>query len=267
MAAWMIPAAIIGSSLFASESASDAAETAAQASGQTSAASIAEQRRQFDIAQANQAPYLAAGTGAVNRLAAGVGYGGEFGSTRPFDFQYDQNADPGAAFRMSEGIKALDRSAAARGGLLSGATLKGVQRYGQDLGSQEYQNAFNRYVTGFNANTGERNQLYNRLAGVAGTGQTATNQIGAQGANMASNIGNLNMTSAANTGNAAMAAAGMRSSAYGGAANMLGRMYGGYGRGSNPYANAAMANQQYGAENVYGFGGGGVVPTYDPYAD
>jgi hypothetical protein len=256
---WMLPAAIIGSSLFGAESSSDAASTAARASGEASAASIAEQRRQYDQNRADQAPYLAAGTGAVNRLAAGVGYGGEFGSTRPFDFQYDPNADPGTAFRMSEGIKALDRSAAARGGLLSGATLKGVQRYGHDLGSQEYNNAFNRYVTGFNANTGERNSLFNRLSGVSGTGQTATNQIGAQGANMAGNIGTSLMGSAANTGNAALAAAGIRNSAYGGAANVLGRMYGGYGRGSNPYANAAMANQQYGSENVYGYGGGGTI--------
>jgi len=129
-----------------------------------------------------------------------------------------------------------------------------VQRYGQDLGSQEYGNAFNRYVTRFNAQTGERNQLYNRLAGVAGTGQTATNQIGAQGANMAGNIGNAYMTSAANQGNAAMAAAGQRQSAFGGTANMLGRIYGpqlargygytpptgssmGFGSFDDPYAN------------------------------
>ena len=131
-------------------------------------------------------------------------------------------------------MKGLERGAAARGGLLSGATLRGITRYGQDMGSQEYQNAFNRYVTGFNANTGERNQLYNRLAGVAGTGQTATNQIGAQGTNMASNIGNAYMTSAANTGNAAMAAAGQRQSAFSGGANMLGRMYGNKGF-SNPF--------------------------------
>lgn len=241
-----VAGAVVGSSLINSMGASDAADTAAQASGQASAASIAEQRRQFDIAQANQAPFLAAGTGAVNRLGAGVGYGGEFGATTPFNFQYDQNADPGTAFRMSEGIKALDRSAASRGGLLSGATLKGVQRYGQDLGSQEYNNAFNRYVTGFNANTGERNALYNRLAGVAGTGQTTAGQLASQGASMASNIGNLNMTSAANTGNAAMAAAGIRNSAYGGAANVLGRLYGpqlagGYGNyGYKPLTGSSM---------------------------
>jgi hypothetical protein len=217
--------ALVGGYL-ASEGSSDAADTAAQASREASDASIAEQRRQYDLNREDQAPYLAAGTGAVNRLGAGVAAGGEFGAATPFDFQYDQNTDPGYGFRFAEGMKGLERSAAARGGLLSGATLKGITRYGQDMGSQEYQNAFNRYLTGFNANTGERNQLYNRLAGVAGTGQTATNQIGTQGANMAGNIGNAYMTSAANTGNAAMAAAGARQSAFGGAANVLGRIYG-----------------------------------------
>jgi hypothetical protein len=117
-----------------------------QASGRASDASIAEQRRQYDLNREDQAPYLAAGTGAVNRLGAGVAAGGEFGAATPFDFQYDQNTDPGYGFRFAEGMKGLERSAAARGGLLSGATLKGVQRYGQDMGSQEYQNAFNRYL-------------------------------------------------------------------------------------------------------------------------
>ena len=244
---WMIPAAIIGSSLFSSASSSNAADTAAQASGAASDASIAEQRRQYDLSRADYQPFLTAGTGAVNRLAAGMAPGGEFSGS--FDSAgFLANQDPGYGFRMSEGMKALDRSAASRGGLLSGATLKGAQQYGQGLASQEYQNAFNRYVTGFNANTGERNQLYNRLAGVAGTGQNAVGSITAQGANMAGNIGNAYMTSAANTGNAAMAAAGQRQSAFGGAANMLGRVYGNYGRAP------------------YGGGGGGGNDNFNIYA-
>jgi len=251
----MVAAAVIGSAVVGGVMASDAAGDAADASSAASAASVGEQRRQYDLSRADQAPYLAAGTGAVNRLGAGVAAGGEFGAATPFDFRYDQNTDPGYAFRFSEGMKGLERSAAARGGLLSGATLRGITRYGQDMGSQEYQNAFNRYTTGFNANTGERNQLYNRLAGVAGTGQTATNQIGAQGANMASNIGNAYMNNAANQGNAAMAAAGIRTSAFGGAANALGRMY-----GRNPYGVGQQLSNQYGYENVYGAGGGGQVP-------
>ena len=226
MAAWMLPAAIMGSALFGAESASSAAETAAQASGQASAASIAEQRRQYDLSRADYAPYLAAGTGALNQLAAGLAPGGRFAGTTPFNFQYDPNTDPGYGFRFSEGMKALDRSAASRGGLLSGATMKGAERYGQDLASQEYNNAFNRYVTGFNAQTGERNQLYNRYASAADKGQIAVGGVTSQGANMAGNIGNAYMTSAANQGNAMMAAAGLRQSAFGGAANMLGRIYG-----------------------------------------
>ena len=237
----MTGAAILGSSLVSGLFGSDAAKNAADKSAEATMASVAEQRRQYDQTRADQQPWMQAGTGAINRLGAGVMANGEFGSTMPFDFRYDANADPGTAFRMSEGVKALDRSAASRGGLLSGATLRGVERYAQDLGSQEFQNAFNRYTTGFNANAGERNQLFNRLSGVAGTGQMATNTVDAQGAATASNIGNAYMTDAANQSNAGMAAAGMRSSAFSGGANALGRVYGNYGRraygdGSGNYA-------------------------------
>jgi hypothetical protein len=239
MTFWVAGAAVVGS-VISSQGASDAADTAAQASGAASAASIGEQRRQYDLSRADYAPYLAAGTGAVNRLGAGVAAGGEFGAATPFDFRYDQNTDPGYGFRFNQGRKALERSAASRGGILSGEMLTNLTRFGQDMASQEYQNAFNRYTTGFNANTGERNQLYNRVAGVADKSQIAVRDVTAQGANMASNIGNAYMTSAANTGNAAMAAAGIRNSAYGGASNVLGRMYGNYGR--SPYGGGGGGN-------------------------
>jgi len=280
---WMIPAAIIGGSLFSADSASNAADTAARASGQASDASIAEQRRQFDIAQAaqlqardqaraDQAPFLAAGTGAVNQLSAGLQPGGRFSAAPQFNFDYNQNTDPGYGFRFDQGMRGLNASMAAKGLGVSGAGIKGAINYGQGMGSQEYQNAFNRYVTGFNANTSAQNTDFNRLSGLAGTGQTTANQIASQGintasnlgtmgANMAGNIGNALMGSAANTGNAAMAGAGLRSSAYGGAANMLGRYYGG-GSGSNPYGGAMAANMNpsnWG--NVYGYGGGGYTPT------
>jgi hypothetical protein len=246
----IVGSAVVGS-ILSSEASSDAADTAAQASGRASDASVGEQRRQFDLSRTDQQPFLTAGTGAVNRLAAGMAPGGEF--SRSFTAA-DFETDPGYAFRMSEGMKALDRSAASRGGLLSGATLKGAQAYGQGLASQEYQNAFNRYQTN------RANQL-NPLQSLAGQGQTTATALGQQGADMASNIGNAYMTSAANTGNAAMAAAGQRQSAFGGAANVLGRMYGSQNNMTDPYANAARANQQYGVENVYGFGGGGTFPT------
>jgi hypothetical protein len=124
--------------------------------------------------------------------------------------------DPGYSFRMSEGMKGLERSAAARGGLLSGSTLKGIQRFGQDLGSQEYMNAFNRYQT-------ERNAQLNPLQSLAGVGQTSANTLGAAGTQFANTLGNIGMNQAGVQGNAGMA----RASAYGDTLNQLSRLYGG----------------------------------------
>jgi hypothetical protein len=97
--------------------------------------------------------------------------------------------DPGYAFRLSEGQKALDRQAAARGGLISGGALKAATRFGQDMGSQEFTNAYNRYQT-------NRSNQLNPLQSLMGAGQTATNFLGTTGAANAANVGNL-MTSGA----------------------------------------------------------------------
>ena len=56
----------------------------------------------------------------------------------------DVTDDPGYQFRLRQGQEALDASAAARGGLGSGAQQKALLEYGQDLGSQEYQAAYGR---------------------------------------------------------------------------------------------------------------------------
>jgi hypothetical protein len=166
-------AATIGAGLLGARSANKAADVQAQA---TQAAQDA-QERMFNKQIELQEPFRQAGIGALNKLIPLSDYT-KFG---PEQFQQD----PGYAFRLSEGMKALDRTAAARGGLLSGATLKGAQRYGQDLGSQEYMNAFNRYQT-------ERNAQLNPLQSLAGVGQTATgaltNAYGAYGAQTGQNL-------------------------------------------------------------------------------
>lgn len=92
--------------------------------------------------------------------------------------------DPGYQFRMQEGQKALERSAAARGGLQSGATLRALAQYGQNFATNEYQNAYNR----FNA---DRDRRFNRLSSMAGMGQTANSQVGAAGQNYANQAGNI----------------------------------------------------------------------------
>jgi hypothetical protein len=166
-------AATLGAGYMGSKAAENAADTQARA---TQAAQDA-QERMFNKQLELQEPWRKAGETALNKLIPLSDYT-KFGME-----QYQ--ADPGYAFRLSEGMKALDRTAAARGGLLSGATLKGAQRYGQDLASQEYQNAFNRYQI-------ERNAQLNPLQSLAGVGQTATgaltNAYGAYGAQTGQNL-------------------------------------------------------------------------------
>jgi len=172
-----IETAILGSAVLGAYSANRASKTQAQAAQQ----GIDAQERMFNTQNELQAPFRKAGEEALNKLLPlSMNY-------TPFGMdKFTQ--DPGYAFRLSEGMKALDRTAAARGGLLSGATLKGAQRYGQDLGSQEYMNAFNRYQT-------ERNAQLNPLQSLAGLGQTSTNTLtnaaGQMGQNYATGYGNV----------------------------------------------------------------------------
>jgi hypothetical protein len=182
MSGWVAGATVVGSLVGASASKS-AAKT--QAAAADRAAEL--QKEQFERQVELQAPFREAGVRALPELEAASRY-------TPFGMgQFQQ--DPGYAFRLAEGQKALDRQAAARGGLISGGALKAAQRYGQEMGSQEYTNAFNRYQI-------ERNARLNPLQSLAGFGQTSVNQLGQAGQNYATNVGNLM------TGGAAAQAAG-----------------------------------------------------------
>jgi hypothetical protein len=175
------------------------------ATANQSATQLQSQMYQDQVAR--QQPFYQAGLNALPDYTKGVMPGGNL--VRPFaatDFQ----ADPGYGFRMSEGLKALDRSAASRGNLLSGATLKGAERFGQDIASNEYNNAYNRYV-------GNQATQRNALAGLTGFAPTAAQQIGNAGSNYATNAGNLGISTATNYGNADMTGAAARQSAYMGA--------------------------------------------------
>ena len=145
-------AALIGGGLAAAGSviggsmASDAAQNAAntQASAANRAADL--QYKQFQEQQATQKPFLEAGYKGENKLLDLLGLSGNtsaqgYGSLANNFSMSDFEQDPGYAFRMSEGLKAIDRTAASRGGMLSGAALKAAGRYGQDYASNEYQNA------------------------------------------------------------------------------------------------------------------------------
>ena len=168
---------------------------------------------QYAINQENKAylaPYRDAGIAGQNQLLTLMGLQGGNAGAADFgryakDFQMsDFQQDPGYAFRLAEGMKAMDRTAAARGGLMSGGALKAGQQYGQDMGSQEYQNAYQRYQTnranqltplgaltgaGMNAaqNTSATNALYGGQMGDASRGYANTqNEISMGGQQRAS---------------------------------------------------------------------------------
>jgi hypothetical protein len=96
----------------------------------------------------------------------------------------DFEKDPGYEFRRAEGQKGVEASAAARGILASGGTLKGLDRYNQDYASGEFSNAYNRF-------NNDRTTRFNRLSALAGLGQTSTNTGVAAGANTANSIADL----------------------------------------------------------------------------
>jgi regulator of protease activity HflC (stomatin/prohibitin superfamily) len=129
------------------------------------------------------------------------------------------------------------------------------------MGSQEFQNAYNRALTEYNALRAREAEGYNRLAGLAGVGGTTAQQLTSAGQSygtgasnvltgMASNIGNLMVGQGQTAANAALA----RGSAYGGALNQLGYIAGRY----------------YGQQQPTGYGGGyggaGVISGLPAYA-
>lgn len=193
------------------------------------------QRQMFERQVQLQEPWRQAGIGALNQL---IPLAQQY---TPFGMQQFQQ-DPSYGFRLAEGMKSLERSAAARGGLLSGAQMKGIQRFGQDLASQEYQNAFNRYQT-------EREARLKPLQSLAGVGQTSVQDIGTLGSQTAGRLGQAALSGGADVANAMLGAANVRASQYGGMGtalgtalgapgvqNYLGSMFGGPGMGQSAFA-------------------------------
>lgn len=217
---------------------------------------LAQQQGIYDTARADVAPWREAGRNALARMSPGLQVGGEFDTAQPFSFNASQMYDdPGYQFRLSEGIKALDRTAAARGGLLSGAQLKGISRYGQDYAANEYGNAFNRALTGYNSGQQNTANSFNRLASMAGLGQTANQQLqsagqnfGAAGQNYASNVGNLGISSAGAYGDAGLVGAAANSAGYAGIGSSVNRLL------TSPQVTNAMSNLFN--QSSYGASGG-----------
>lgn len=202
---FIIPAA---ASLIGGKMAGDSAEDAAAASTSQNQAALDLQERIYRENVARQEPFLKTGTEFYNKLA-------EL-HRNPSSGNAMMQMDPGYGFRLSEGLKSLDRQAAARGGLISGGALKAAQRYGQDYASNEFGNA------------------YNRLASLANTGPQAAGVVSNLGTNFANTATGIYGQMGSDQGNALLS----RGSSYGNALGSIGRAYGQYsgGRQRDPYS-------------------------------
>jgi hypothetical protein len=141
--------------------AGSAAKDAAQTQAASAGAATQLQRDIYNKFMEMNKPYYEAGVNALGQITRG-----------------EVTAEPGYGFRLGEGMKALERLQASRGNLLSGGAMKAGQRFAQDLASEEYGKSFN------------------RLANIAGIGQTAAGAAGTAGQNFAGQAGELGMQGA-----------------------------------------------------------------------
>jgi hypothetical protein len=196
-----------------------AAKKASKAQIKASENAAQAQREMFDRQTQLQEPFRQAGLTAQQQIMQLLGLGGDatapgYGSMARSFGMSDFEADPGYAFRQSEGMKALERSAAARGQLLSGGTMKGIQRFGQDLASQEYGNAFNRFQI-------ERAARLNPLQSMMGSGQSATNTLTGAAGNLGQGLAQSEMNAGAARASGYVGAANSLNQALGSATNAL----------------------------------------------
>lgn len=217
---WLALGIPVAGSLIGGWMQSNAAGDAAEEQAAAAKYATDEQRRQYDQSRGDREPWRQAGAGALSEL-------GNPDFKRDFTVD-DFHEDPGYQFRMQEGQRALERSAASRGHLQSGGTMRALTRYGQDVASGEYQNAYTR----FNA---DRDRRFNRLSSIAGLGQTANAQNASAGQHYADAAGSNAMGAANAQGAAGVSQAGIWSGTMNNLGKtwmdytMMGQMGGGYG--------------------------------------
>jgi len=143
-------------------------------------------RQQYGESKERFAPYLQQGEMSLRDLA---GLAGSMPIQAQRFTEADFQEDPGYRFRLAEGQKAIERSAAARGGLGGGKTLKALQQYGQNMASQEYGASRNRFMQDQQMDQQLRQAKLGQLGQLAGMGQNAASALGGYGQTMAGQMG------------------------------------------------------------------------------
>lgn len=171
-----------GASIYGANKGADAMEDAIEM------ARIMQQEQQAR-AEKQFTPYATAGRDSLSRYQANIGNQPTYQNTLA-----NLVNDPGYQFRLQQGQETLENSAAARGSLLSGATLKDLQGYAQGMASQEGAAAYSRDMNAFN-------NTQNQLANLIQSGMNASGQIVGTGQATTNNLANLAMAQGQNTAN------------------------------------------------------------------
>jgi len=168
----------------AADAQKDAARAATTASRGAAQDAISAQMQMFNRTADMSQPWRGMGEQALRKLFyRTTGPKHQF-KEEAFNFE----ADPGYQFRMNQGIEAVNRGASAAGMLDSGARNKDLIRFGQGIGSDEYGRAYNRWETNRNFQYNQQQNVLNRLAAMAGVGQTAAAQTGQAASNAGANM-------------------------------------------------------------------------------
>ncbi len=234
-----MPIGIVGATLIAAGVGAAASVYAASTQANAAKNALQQQQAQYtqsrgditgNLATANAAlqPYSNLGTGAIGSIAQLYGFPnpvtGAAGTGTP-DYSAFTNS-PDYNFALQQGTLAVDRSAAARGLLNSGGNLKDLTSFGQGLASQQYGNYFN------------------RLAAIAGLGQTAATAQANAAIGAGTNLANLSQSFGTNSANTIQNIGAAQASGAVGIANALSTLpqnllyaqYFGSGQSSSGYA-------------------------------
>jgi len=212
---------------------------------QNAAQAIGAQKTAGQQATQNFSPYQQSGTSALSKL----------GAMQPFQAPTAAQAaaTPGYQFQLQQGLKALQNSAAARGGLLAGGTAKAINDYAQGQASTNYGNTYNQALQSYQTNFGNQFNLANQglsaSTNLSGLQQSNANQQG----NILENSANAQANAVTNAGNA-------RASGYAAQGNLLGSGISGLG---NAVGNQISLNQLNASQYPTGYNpGGGEAQLY-----
>lgn len=200
-----VAAAIIGSAVVGGAVAAHGSKQAAKAQVEAGRQAQATQQQALDSQLAifertrnDLTPFRQGGEVALSQLMAALKPGGALSKGlpefKPFALTQQQlEATPGYQFNLSQGLKAVQNSAAARGLGVSGAAQKGAARFATGLADTTFGNQLQRHIdqftTGFNAAATNQNNLFNRLIETSRLGSNAAAQTGAFGTQTGSQLG------------------------------------------------------------------------------